>query len=212
MRMSRAASQRDSETTPGPRAGRVPYAAPGPARPGRPRLARAAEGRATQALGRAPHAPLFDEPARPVRYVPAAIAASHRIFRAFLTLGLVVALVAAAGVWVRTECAQNAYALSKMKIELATERQHSEALRVRMLAMGAPGRIESIASRRLAMVEPEQITFLRRRLPAQEAAPRREAPRRRPGALAEAGRWLARSAQDFTILSLGELGLPSPVR
>jgi hypothetical protein len=132
-----------------------------------------------------------------------------RTFRTFCFFGALLVLVAAATVWVRTDCAVKAYTISKMKMEIAAERQTMEELDVRSLAMGTPSRIEKMAQGRLAMVEPDMITFLQRRLPpVHRAAPRREAPRRRT-ALDGMGAWLARTAQDFTILSLGELGLPS---
>jgi cell division protein FtsB len=129
-------------------------------------------------------------------------------FLAFSVLFAGLVVVMAATVAVRTDCARNAYRLTELTQQLTAERQATEALQVRMLSMGTPGRIEAIASSRLSMVEPEEITFLRRPLPVQRAAPRREAPRRRSDALASVSGWLRRTAQDFTILSLGELGLP----
>jgi hypothetical protein len=132
-----------------------------------------------------------------------------RTFRTYCFFGFLIAVTASVTVWIRTDCAVRAYSIWRVQSQIVSERQAQEVLHVRDLALGTPARIEKMAQGRLAMIQPGSITFLQRRMPLRRTAPRREAPRRRPALLASVGAWLAGTVQDFTILSMGELGLPT---
>lgn len=182
------------------------------ARPGKVTAAASAAKRPRAGTAAKPRTSANKPPATAARPRPASsrdAAGARRAFAAFMLLGGAVLATMAVSVGVHQQSTANAYRLTDLRATLQAARRTGEGLSVKVLSMSTPGRIESVAARSLAMVEPDSITFLRRPQAARRTAPRREAPRRRPGALSTAGSWLKEAAQDFTILSLGELGLPS---